>query len=379
MRFHEAYDGWKCGRLTQQEAALLLGVCERSFRRYLNRYEDNGWEGLLDKRISEVSQRRAPVDEVLRLEALYRQRYDGWTVAHFFERYQDQHHGQRSYTWVKNRLQDAALVARGKRRGPHRQRRPRAPIPGLMLHQDGSTHQWVPGLYWDLIVTLDDATSEVYSGFFVDQEGTFSSFRGVQETLLKRGVFSSLYCDRGSHYFVTPKAGGKVDRSRRTQFGRAMEQLGIQMIAAYSPEARGRSERFFGTLQGRLPKELALEGITTMAQANDFLVDYWPRFNRRFQVAAREAGSAFVPLGAVDLDNILCWQEERQVGRDNCVSYRQHTLQIPPDRHRLQYIRSRVRVHQYLDGTLAVFHGPRRLAQYQADGTVMAVEHKAAA
>jgi transposase len=379
MRFEEAYTGWQAARLTQEEAAMLLGVCARTFRRYIDRFEDEGLDGLRDKRISEVSQRQAPVHEVLRLEALYRQRYDGWSVAHFFERYQEQHRGQRSYTWVKNRLQDASLVERGKRRGPHRQRRPRAPIPGLLLHQDGSTHEWVPGQWWDLIVTLDDATSEVYSGFFVAQEGTFSSLCGVRETLLKRGIFSSLYCDRGSHYFVTAKAGDRVDRARPTQFGRAMGQLGIQMIAAYSPEARGRSERFFGTLQGRLPKELALEGITTMAQANVFLQSYWPRFNRRFMVTARESGSAFVALGPVDLDNILCWQEERQVGRDNCVSYRGLKLQIPPDRNRLQYIRSRVRVHHYPDATLAVFHGPRCLARYQANGELMEGQIPAAA
>lgn len=379
MRFEEAYAGWQDRRLTQEEAALLLGVCARTFRRYIDRFEEEGLDGLRDKRISEVSHHKAPVDEVLRLEALYRQRYDGWSVAHFFERYQDEHRGQRSYSWVKNRLQDAALVQRSKSRGPHRQRRPRAPIPGLMLHQDGSTHQWVPDQWWDLIVTMDDATSEVYSGFFVEQEGTFSSFRGIKQTLLQHGIFSSLYCDRGSHYFLTLKAGQGVDRTRPTQFGRAMGQLGIQMIAAYSPQARGRSERLFRTLQDRLPKELALQRITTMAAANRFLERYWPRFNRRFMVAPRESGSAFVPLGQVDLDNILCWQEERQVGRDNCVSYDGLKLQIPPDRNRVHYLKSRVRVHHYGDGTLALFHGPRCLAHYDARGTLREPHHEKAA
>jgi len=226
---------------------------------------------------------------------------------------------------------------------------------------------------------MDDATSEIYSGFFVEEEGTISSLRGVRETLEKRGLFSSFYSDRGSHYWVTTEAGNRVDRSRPTQFGRAMGQLGIQMIAAYSPEARGRSERFFRTLQDRLPKEMALAGITTMDQANRFLKRYWPRFNRRFQVKAREDGSAFVPLNGVDLDNILCLQTERSVGKDNCLSYRGRKLQIPADAQRLQYVRSRVRVHEYLNGELAVFHGPRQLAAYTDKGVLITNRRTAAA
>jgi transposase len=379
MRWDDAYDGWRTGRLNQEEAAQLLGICERSFRRYIDRYEEDGLDGLRDKRISEVSHRRAPVDEVLRLETLYKQRYDGWTAAHFFERYQDEHKGARSYTWVKKSLQAAGLMAKGRRRGPHRKARLRAAIPGLMIHQDGSTHEWVPGRKWDLIVTLDDATSEVYSGFFVDEEGTFSSLRGVKETLEKRGIFSSFYSDRGSHYWVTNEAGDRVDRTRPTQFGRAMGQLGIQMIAAYSPEARGRSERFFRTLQDRLPKEMALEEIQTMEAANAFLKRFWPRFNRRFMVKAREPGSAFVALAGVGLNDILCVQTERTVGRDNCVSYQGRKLQIPPDPSRLQYVRARVRIHHYLNNELAIFHGPRKLARYHANGGLIEKQRKAAA
>ena len=252
MRFEDAYEGWQGKRLTQEQAAQLLGVCERSFRRYIDRYEEAGLEGLMDKRISEVSSRKAPVDEVLRLEALYKERYDGWSVKHFFERYQDQHRGQRSYTWVKSRLQESGLTPRHKRRSKPRQRRPRAPLAGMMIHQDGSTHEWVPGQVWDLIVTMDDATSEIYSAFFVEEEGTLSSFQGVRDTLLKKGLFSSFYSDRGSHYWVTSEAGNKVDKHRLTQFGRAMNQLGIQMIAAYSPEARGRSGALLPNLAGPL-------------------------------------------------------------------------------------------------------------------------------
>lgn len=379
MRFEDAYDGWQSGRLTQEQAAQLLGLCDRSFRRYINRYEEAGLEGLMDKRISEVSARKAPVDEVLRLEALYRERYDGWTVKHFFERYQDEHRGSRSYSWVKSRLQEADLVPRGKKRGPQRRRRPRAPLPGMMIHQDGSTHEWVPGQTWDLIVTMDDANSEVYHAQFVEEEGTLSSFEGVRAVLQKKGLFSSFYSDRGSHYWLTTEAGNKVDKQRLTQFGRAMNQLGIQMIAAYSPEARGRSERFFRTFQDRLPKELALAGITDREDANRFLKrDYLKRFNRRFMVKPAQEGDAFVPLLGVDIDNILCRQVERAVGKDNCVSYQGRTLQLPSDKVR-HYSRARVRVHEYPNGHLAVFHGPRCLAAYDPAGKPVKQRKKMAA
>lgn len=380
MRWEEAYEGWRCKRLTQEEAANLLGLCARSFRRHVDRFEEEGLDGLIDKRLAQVSHRKAPVDEVLRLEALYKQRYDGWNVKHFFERYQDEHKGTRSYNWVRKHLQKAGLVEPGKRRGKHRKLRERAPLPGLMIHQDGSTHEWVPGQYWDLIVTMDDATSEIYSGFFVEEEGTFSSFRGLQETIEKRGLFSSFYSDRGSHYWVTTEAGDKVDKRRLTQFGRAMNQLGIQMIAAYSPQARGRSERFFGTIQGRLPQELALEGITDMAQANAYLNKiFWPNFNKRFMVKAREDGEAFVPLMNADLENILCLQVERHVGNDNCVSYRGNKLQIPKDNTRYHYAKSTVRVHEYADGRCAIFHGPRCLGVYDHQGQLIIEEEKVAA
>ena len=238
-RFEEALSAWTERRLTQEEAAELLGVCPRSFRRYVDRYHEEGLEGLADKRMSQVSSRSAPVDEVVRLEALYRERYAGWSVAHFHERYREKHGGERSYTWTKNRLQAAGLASKGRTKGRHRKRRERSPMAGLLVHQDGSTHRWAGEAAWDLIVTLDDATTEVYSGFFVDEEDTWSSLRGVRETVERRGLFGSLWTDRGSHYWRTPKAGGGVDKSNPTQFGRAMRELGIEMIPSYSPAGAG--------------------------------------------------------------------------------------------------------------------------------------------
>jgi len=242
----------------------------------------------------------------------------------------------------------------------------------MMLHQDGSTHEWVPGCQWDLIVTLDDATTEIYSAFFVEEEGTLSSLRGLREAIETRGLFSSLYTDRGSHYWHTDEAGGKVDKVRLTQVHRALQQLGVTLIPAYSPEARGRSERAFRTLQDRLPKELALAGITEMAAANRYLTAHFlPQHNTRFMVGATESGTAFIPWIGTHLAEILCVQDERVVAKDNTVRYQGTILQIPQDPHRFHYVKVTVRVHEYPDGTLAVFHGPRCLARYHADGRLI--------
>ena len=372
MRFEELYERRQQRTLTMAAAAEILGVTERTFRRWSGRYDTEGREGLQDRRIGRASARAVPVDEALRMVTLYETRYTGWTVKHFHERWQQEHGGTRSYTWTKKTLQAAGHVVRAPRRGAHRKKRLRKPLPGMMLHQDGSTHEWVPGCQWDLIVTLDDATSELYSAFFVEEEGTMSSLQGLQEVIKTKGLFSSLYTDRGSHYWLTEEAGGKVDKSRPTQVHRALQQLGVTLIPAYSPEARGRSERAFRTLQDRLPKELALAGITEMAAANQYLATHFlPAHNQRFAVAAPEVGTAFIPWVGPHLAEILCVHEERVVAKDNTVHYQGTILQIPQDPHRFHYVKVTVRVHAYPDGTLAVFHGPRCLARYHADGQLI--------
>ena len=371
MRFEEAYAGWQGGRLRQEEAARLLGVCERTFRRYVDRYEEEGLPGLIDKRLEQVSHRQAPVDEVMALVDRYRGRHQGWNVKHFHDWYKKDG-GTRSYTWVKERLQEAGAVEKAPGRGKHRKRRERAAWPGMMLHQDASTHEWVPGVKWDLVVTMDDATNEHYSMRFVEEEGTASSFLGVRDLIERRGLFASLYTDRGSHYWHTPEAGGKVDKVNLTQFGQAMARLGIEMIPAYSPEARGRSERMFRTHQGRLPRELALAGITDREAANRYLEEvYRPAFNAEFMQPAMEEGSAFVPWIGGDLKDFLCEIDERVVGKDNCVAFEGMSLQIPQDRHRMHYVKVKVRVHRYPDGRLALFHGPRGLARFDAQGRLI--------
>jgi transposase len=373
QRFEEIHDRFTKGRLSEGEAAEWLGVSERTFRRQRRRYEEEGLSGLLDRRLGKASPHRAPADEAAAVLELYRTRYAGWTVKHFHERLVEGHGVGRSYGWTKSVLHASGLVRPALRRSAHRKKRPRRPVPGMMLHQDASRHLWVPalGCELDLVVTMDDATSEVYSAFLVEEEGTDSTFRALLEVFRAQGLPCSLYTDRGSHYFRTPEAGGKVDKGSPTQVGRALAQLGIEHIAAYSPEARGRSERTFGTLQGRLVNELADAGIATVEAANRFLAeDYLARHNARFAVEASEPGRAFVAVSGVELGDVLCVQEERVVGRDNTVRFEGLALQIPPSPLRPHYVKATVRVHRYHDGRLAVFHGPRRIARYDADGVL---------
>ncbi len=369
MRFREAYDGWNEGRLSQAEAAQILGQCERSFRRHIERYESDGLQGLLDKRLSQVSKRRASVAEVDQAVQLYKSGFAGWNVAHFHSKYKAQFAGARSYSWLKSVLQGAGVSKSNPRRGKHRIKRERMPLAGMMVHQDASTHRWVPDSVWDLVVTLDDATGEHTSMFFCDQEGTTSSFHGLGQTIARYGLFASLYSDRGSHYFTTPEAGSKVDKLNLTEVGRALKQLGIDHIAAYSPEARGRSERAFQTHQGRLPQELARAGINDMKDANQYLEQvYRIEHNQEFAVASTLQGTAYVPFISGSLPDILCEQHDRRVDNNNCVSFEGMSLQIPADEFRYHYVRTKVRVHRYVDATLALFHGPRKLADFDANG-----------
>jgi transposase len=370
-RFEEAFGQYRRRRLNADEAGELLGVSGRHFRRLCDRYEEEGSEGLRDRRLGKASPRRAPARELERMQELFRERYSDFTVKHFHEQLVRRHNYLLSYTVTRLSLQAAGLVAKAKRRGAHRKKRVRRPLPGMLLFQDGSTHRWIGALGrdLDLIVTLDDATGEIYSALLVEQEGTLSSFLGLAETIAEHGLFGAFYTDRGGHYFITPKASRKVDKTQLTQVGRALSQLGITHIPSYSPQGRGRMERVFGTLQKRLPQELRLARIKTVAGANRFLKErFVPDYNARFAVPAAEPGSAFVPYLGRPIEDVLCVQEDRVVGADNCVSYHRRSLQIPPQRHRQHYVRATVRVHEYPDGRLAIFDGPRCLARFDPKG-----------
>lgn len=373
MRFTDILGRSERSELSQMEAAELLGVSERTFHRWRERYRGSGVEGLDDRRLA-PSPRRASVAEIERMLGLYREQYRGFTVKHFHEHLGKRHNYTLGYTVTKLHLHRSGLVQAASKRSAHRKKRPRRPMVGMMLHQDASTHAWLAdGLgKQDLVVTMEDATSAIYSMFLVDEEGTTSSLRGVAEVVARHGLFCSLYTDRGSHYFHTPEAGGRVSKSVLTQFGRALKQLGIEHIAAYSPQARGRSERVFSTLQDRLPKEMKLAGIVTVEAANRWLREtYIPDHNTRFAIAAEQEGSAFVTDSMAAWRDILCVQEERTVGNDNTVRWQRLSLQLPPSRLRTHFVKATVRVHEYPAGELAVYWGPHRLADYNAAGVIV--------
>lgn len=374
QKFRDVLSRWESKQLSMLEAGELLGMSERQFRRYRDRYEEEGLEGLRDRRLGKPSPKRVPSADAQLMLELYGGPYRGWNVKHFHEHLVRDHGFRWGYTWVKTQLHTAGLVERAARRGAHRRKRERKPCEGMMLHQDGSRFAWLAGEpELDLIVTMDDATSTIYSALLVEEEGTASTFRGLLETFTAKGLPSSLYSDRGSHYFFTPKAGEPADKQRLTQVGRALDQLGIEHIPAYSPEARGRSERMFGTLQDRLPKEIKRADITTIGAANRFLREvYLAAHNARFARPPALPDSAFVAADAALLREVLCVQEERIVARDNTVAYDGLTLQLPPSPARAHYVKAKVKVRRYPDGALALFHGPRRLADYDAAGQFIA-------
>lgn len=370
-KFEDVYDRWERRQLSQLEAAELLGKSERTFRRYIDRFEARGLEGLRDGRLGRVSEKALPADAVAEILALYRRTHMGWNVTHFHEHVVRRHGYKLGYTCLKNRLQEAGLVRVERRKGGHRRKRERKPCAGMMLHQDASREVWLDGRpAMDLVVTMDDATSEIYSAFLVEEEGTASTFRGLMETFAAKGLPSSLYTDRGSHYFFTPEAGGKVDKTQLTQVGRALRELRVEHIAAYSPEARGRSERMFGTLQDRLIKELRLAGIREVDAADAWIRDvYLPEHNAGFAVPAALPDSGFVAVSGERLVETLCIVDERIVSRDNTIAWEGRRLQIPESPLRRHYVNAHVKVHACPDGTLAVLYGPRVIARFTCEGT----------
>src|SRR6266478_482810 len=302
-------------KITWFQAAEILGFSDRHLRRMRERYQEFGYDGLFDRRRGKPSPKRVPLATVEAVLGLYREKYFDLNVRHFHEKLQGEHQIDLSYSWVKAALQGAGLVARARKRGVHRRRRQRRPLPGMLLHIDGSRHQRLQDERWyDLIVILDDASSEIYYAQLVEEESSLTVLRALREVIERQGIFCALYSDRASHFFWTPRAGGKVDPERPTQVGRALQELNIRMIAAYSPQARGRSERGFGTWQGRLPQELRLQGMQRLEQANRFLrEEYVAEFNQRFQVSALQRGSAFLPCRRKDLDVVFSVQPQRVV------------------------------------------------------------------
>ena len=379
MKIKEVITRAMSGQFTWSQAAEIIGITDRSMRRWRKRLSTGGYAELLDRRTRRPSAKRIEMAVVEKVLRLYREKYFDLNVKHFVEKLQREEQISLSYTWVKTALQNAGLVQRYRKRGPHRKRRPRRPLTGMMLHVDGSRHRWIPGLdqYQDLIVIFDDATSEVYDVQLVDEESTVTVMAALKRVVERRGLFCSLYSDRGSHMAWTPKAGGPVDRQKPTQIARALDQLGIELILAYSPQARGRCERLFGTWQGRLPQELRLRHITTVEAANEFLRQDWiAMHDASFSVKAEQTGTAFLPYPGNDLDKIFSQHHERTIDNDNTVRWEGRCLQIPQQTFRFSMARCRVLLCQHLDQTMSVHYGPHLLGRYDAEGQILQLVHE---
>jgi transposase len=327
---------------TWREAAEILKVDERTVRRWKQTVEDNGYRDLLDQRTRRPSPKRAPGVIQNQVLKLYRDTYKDWSVKHFHEQLAKYGIGYK-YT-------------------------------GMMLHIDGSEHAWIPALEGqaqDLILVLDDANNDVYYAKLVPEENTRECMLALLHTVKTKGVFCSLYSDRAGHFFRTPPGGQKVDLDNLTQIGRALYELGVESIPAYSPEARGRSERVFGTWQGRLPNELKLHGIKTIPDANRYILEvFLPCYRRAFLKAAPQEGSAFNPYRGRDLNLVFSVKEHRTVGADNTVHWNNRILQIEPSKFRISFAKCKVMVHEHLDGAITVVYGPHAIGRFPPNPTV---------
>jgi transposase len=384
VKVHEVLMQALSGRQPWIHVAEVLGVSARTVRRLRWRYEQYGFTGLYDHRQRTPSPRAVPLAEVHRLLALYRDRYGprdghpGFNVRHFYQIAQREHGVRVSYSFVKKALQAAGLVRKRRPRGRHRRRREPRPCFGELLHLDGSRHRWlalVPEAWQTLIAVVDDATKRVLDAQLVEDEGGESAeavMTALWAVLEGDGIPGALYTDRAAWAVYTPTSGTAPDRSKLTQVGRALAKLGIEHIVGFSPQARGRSERANGTLQGRLVNELRVAEIRTVAAANRYLRErFIPDYNTTFAHAPADPTSAFVPVGPHDLDQILCHEEDRVVARDNTVRLAGVLLQIDKQRGRRSCASLRVLVRRHLNGQHSVWWGPRCLGRYTSAGRLL--------
>lgn len=358
------------GKLSWVQAADILGYTPRHLRRLKTLWLRQGYDGIRDQRGRRPRRRRIPLATIRKLCELKRRQYPDFSIRHFWERATEQHGFTLSYTWTRLVLQAAGLAEKAPARGQYRRKRERRPMVGMLVHLDASTHRWLPDLpMQDLVVALDDADGRILDARFVPQEGTASTFASLYAVLTQHGRFAELYTDRGSHFGRTSVAGAAPDAEQHGQVSRALTTLGIRQIFARSPEARGRSERAFGTLQGRLPQELRVAKIRTYAAANAYLREHFvPDFNRRFTVRPAQAASAFVPLRGLDLRLVLSSHHGRQVQNDHTLRFDGRVLQLPRSPVRPHFVRCRVLVHEFPDLTLGISFQGQLLATYSRDG-----------
>lgn len=355
------------GQILWMEAAEVLGITDRQMRRWKRRYEEYGYDGLYDRRKKMPSPKRMPLEKAEKILKLYREKYFDFNISHFYDKLRGEYNIKISYNWVRLALEGAGLIKKRARHDKHRKRRPRKPLVGMMIHMDGSPYDWLSnGIMCDLVHAYDDANNKLYDIELVKEEDAATCMRVLRTTVEKNGIFCSLYTDRASHFFLTKKAGEDVSKDTLTQIGRAMQELGIQSIPSYSPQARGRSERLNRTLQGRIPQELRSRGIKTMSEANKYLkTEYIKEYNKRFVRKPGQKGTAFMPVPkTVDLDRIFCFKHERTVNNDNTISFENRILQIGPSELRVSFAKCRVTVYEHLDGSVSIGYGPHMLGYY---------------
>jgi hypothetical protein len=356
-------------------AAEILGITPRGLRRLRQRMERFGYQGLVDMRCGRPSPRRTPVAEIERILGLYRERYIGFNGRHFFDIVRREHGVTLSYGCVKQILQGAGLRKKRRGRGRHRRRRERKACFGEMLHIDGSTHRWLallPEAKQTLIQIVDDATSRLLYAQLWPSESCVAIMTALKDVIERHGIFVSLYSDRASWAFETPKAGGKVDKSHLTQVGQALARLGVEHIPSYSPQARGRSERLNRTLQDRVVNELRGAGISDVAASNRYIAErYVPAHNERFAVPPRDVESAFVSAQGIDLDDVFFESEVRCVAKDNTVSADGLALQIARQPGRFTCAGLHVELRRHLDGSYSLRRGAQLFGRYDAHGRPM--------
>lgn len=358
------------GQLSWIAAADIIGVTTRQMRRIRRAVERHGMSAVMDQRGGRPRRKRVTAQMLREICQLKRGMYADFSMRHFYERLTEQHGIAVSYTYVRQVLQEAGIVEKEPGRGRYRRRRERRPLVGMLVHLDASTHEWIAQQpMQDLVVALDDADGRILYAEFVAQEGTLSTFQALTSIVREHGRFCALYTDRGAHFCRTEQAGQAPAEEQQGQVTQALRALGIRHILARSPQARGRSERAFQTIQGRLPQELRLHRITTYAQANCYLKDVFvPDFNRRFTVTPAQSESAFTPLAGIDLDLLLSAKHERVVRNDNTVTFKRVTLQLPTTPARMHFVRCPVIVHQFPNGHLGVSYQGHLLARYDTDG-----------
>lgn len=366
MKIQDVFSKADSGKLLWKEVAEILHVDDRTIRRWKQTREINGYEGLLDRRTRRPSSKRAPDSVRNKVLQLYRDVFTDWNMKHFHEQLAQYGIGYK-YTWVKNLLQGAGFVEVRSRRSPHRKKRERKPLVGMMLHIDGSQHSWIPLLqgHQDLIVVMDDANNDVYYAQLVPEENTRECLLALRHVVKTKGIFCSLYSDRATHFFHSPEAGQPVS-TNLTQVGRALNELGIQIIPAYSPEARGRSERLFETWQGRLPNELKLHGIQSVQEANRYILESFLPWHRKNLIKPTiQKATAFTPYRGTSLNLIFAVKEQRTVACDNTIRWNNQTFQIQPSKFRISFAKCKVTVHEHLDHSITITFGPHIIAKFK--------------